>query len=895
MAVRWSEIRIAVAVCVLCVGAVEARAQSPPTPTTRVSVASDGSQANGESTSGAISADGRFAAFDSWATNLVPGDTNNARDVFVHDLETGVTTRVSVASDGSQANANSAFGALSADGRYVAFSSFATNLGGGTYRSNDIFVHDRQTGATELVNAGPPDDDPYWSSSWLGSVAISAGGRYVAFVRGGRFIVGGPYPDIRLFSDVWLYDRETRRTERVTVGNGLSHSCSLSADGRYVAFASGASDFVPGDTNLSDDVFVHDRETGVKARVSVASDGTQADARSFSPAISADGRFVAFSSVADNLVPGDTNARADIFVHDQATGLTTRVGVTGGESPAISADGRFVVGTGQDGLVVHDRETGVITRVDVATDGTPGNGRLLSTPSISADGRHVAFNSDADNLVPGDTNGVIDIFVHDLPAASEVFHAALLFRPTPGSTLASTSIRFEWTSGSGVSLFALYVGTTGPGSYDLHASRPTSPSATVSGLPFDGRTVYVRLWSYLAGAWQYADYTYKGTTIEFVRAGLTAPAPGSTLTASGGTFEWNAGSGVSQVVLYVGTVGPGSYDIYCASQGTRLSAAVSGLPVDGRTVYVRLWSAYIGGGWQYDDYRFTAATGWARLRTPAPGSMLTSSNVTFGWTEGGEVTQIALYVGTGGAGSYDLYAAFPRTGLSAAVSGLPTDGRTIFVRLWSQLRGKWQLEDYTYQASIGSTDGAHLTIPAPGSTLASTSVTFAWTASSGVSRVALYVGTGGVGSYDLYAAFHDPGQSASVSMVAEGASALPIVGRTIYVRLWSCLGGNWQYEDYVYKATTGYSQLTTPVPRSTLTSSTATFGWTVPSGVSTVALCVGVGGFGSYDIYSAIPDTSGSATISGLPTGGETIYVRLWSYAVATGWQYGDYTYTAMK
>jgi hypothetical protein len=275
------------------------------------------------------------------------------------------------------------------------------------------------------------------------------------------------------------------------------------------------------------------------------------------------------------------------------------------------------------------------------------------------------------------------------------------------------------------------------------------------------------------------------------------------------------------------------------------------------------------------------------MQTPAPGSTFTSASVTFGWIEGGEVSQIALYVGTGGIGSYDLYSAFQGPNLSATVSGVPTDGRTIYVRLWSYLRGGWQYEDYSYKASTGSTQGAHLTTPAPGTTFTSSSVTFEWTAGSGVSQVALYVGTGGVGSFDLYCAFQGSSLAASVS-------ELPGDGRPIYVRLWSQVGGGWQYEDYIYRATTGRAILMTPPPRSTLTSSSVTFGWTVGSGVSAIALYVGTGGFGSYDLYAAIQDTSGSATVSGLPTDGATIYVRLWSY-FGQGWQYGDYTYTAKK
>jgi Tol biopolymer transport system component len=224
-----------------------------------VSVASDSTQGNDNSWDPSISADGRYVAFFSHASNLVPGDTNNTLDVFVHDRLTGQTTRVSVASDGTEGNGDSFVGSISADGRYVAFASWASNLvPGDTNGRSDIFVHDRVTGQTTRV-----------------SVASDG-----------------------------------------TEGNGDSWGCpSISADGRYVAFASWASNLVPGDTNGRSDIFVHDRVTGQTTRVSVASDGTEGNGDSWwRPSISADGRYVAFPSYASNLVPGDTNGWADIFV-----------------------------------------------------------------------------------------------------------------------------------------------------------------------------------------------------------------------------------------------------------------------------------------------------------------------------------------------------------------------------------------------------------------------------------------------------------------------------------------------------------------------------------------------------------------------------------------------------
>src|SRR5947199_353237 len=263
--------------------------------TERVSVASGGTEGNGASLSSALSADGRFVAFVSAATDLVAADTNGVSDVFVHDRQTGATERVSVASGGTQANNVSSYPALSADGRFVAFQSDATNLVvGDTNGKTDVFVHDRQTGTTERV-----------------SVA-SGGGTQGTGNSGGFFA----FP-------------------------------ALSGDGRLVAFQSDATNLVAGDTNGATDVFVHDRQTGTTERVSVASGGSQGNGSSAGPVLSADGRFVAFHGTATNLVPGDTNGTTDVFVHDRQTGTTERMSVasggTQGNGPssgaALPADG----------------------------------------------------------------------------------------------------------------------------------------------------------------------------------------------------------------------------------------------------------------------------------------------------------------------------------------------------------------------------------------------------------------------------------------------------------------------------------------------------------------------------------------------------------------------------
>jgi len=342
-------------------------------------LASNGRQGNAGSAYASISGDGRYVGFTSEASNLVSSDTNNAPDAFVHDRVKHTTTRVSVASDGTQGNAGSSnYGTpprLSADGRYVVFDSMASNLAAeDTDFSLDVFVHDLVTHETRLVSIA---SDGIKENVHSGNSSISADGRFVAFSSGAANLVPA---DSNREADVFVHDRESGQTTRVSVAstgteaNSGSELPSLSADGRYVAFDSFASNLVAGDTNGQNDVFVHDRQTGKTTRVSVSSRRVQGNNQSSWPSISADGRIVAFLSEASTLVSGDTNARADYFVHDRETGETTCVS-------CASHTGSY--GITQDPV------------------------------GVSANGKLVAFSSDADDLVEGDTNGLADVFIHD--------------------------------------------------------------------------------------------------------------------------------------------------------------------------------------------------------------------------------------------------------------------------------------------------------------------------------------------------------------------------------------------------------------------------------------------------------------------------------------------------
>jgi Tol biopolymer transport system component len=407
---------------------------------TLVSTDAAGNQGDAGSYTLTISADGRYVAFESAATNLVHSDTNGVRDVFVKDLQSGAITRASTASTGGEANGISSCAAISGDGRYVAFKSAATNLvANDTNAADDLFVKDLQTGvivcASTTAAGVQGDDDCY-------SLAISGNGRYVAFESFATNLVAD---DANATSDVFVKDLQTGALVHASTSsagvqaNGGAFPPAISADGRYVTFACYATNLVDDDTNNVVDVFVKDCVSGATIRVSTNSSGVQGNGNSFSPSISGDGRYVAFCSIATNLVSGDTNADCDVFVKDLVSGVTTRASASGvqtnddSEIPAISADGRYVTFVSeatnlvsgdnnlQRDVFVWDRQATTVALVSArATDwsGTVTANAGSSTPAVSGDGRYVVFASDATNLVSGDTNGVKDVFLTDL--ASDV-------------------------------------------------------------------------------------------------------------------------------------------------------------------------------------------------------------------------------------------------------------------------------------------------------------------------------------------------------------------------------------------------------------------------------------------------------------------------------------------
>lgn len=431
MKIRKFVIIIILSIMILSFGSSKVIAQT----TTRVSVDSNGEEANNDSYLPSITPNGQYIVFESAATNIVAADTNNAEDIFVLDRNTNTIERVSVDAGGVEGNGDSTTSrqAISSDGQYVTFTSGASNLVvGDTNNVEDIFVYNRHTNTTERVSVasnGTQGNDRSLRSS------ISSDGRYIAFYSFATNLVAN---DTNNEQDVFVHDRDTGTTERVSVdssgveANGLSQLAVISSDGQYVTFVSYATNLVANDTNGAIDIFVHDRQTSTTERVSVNSNGDEANENSMTPFISSDGRYVAYHSWATNLVANDTNGVVDVFVRDRQTSTTERVsvdsnGVQGDDnsySPILSSNGLYVAfhskatnlvandtNNAQD-VFVHDRDTGATKRVSVDSNGVQGDDNSY-LPSISSNGEYIVFDSMATNLVTNDTNNASDIFLHE--------------------------------------------------------------------------------------------------------------------------------------------------------------------------------------------------------------------------------------------------------------------------------------------------------------------------------------------------------------------------------------------------------------------------------------------------------------------------------------------------
>lgn len=405
----------------------------PADSTRRASLSSQQAEGDNVSSNAFVTADGRYVAFNSNAGNLVAGDANAVTDVFVRDTVLGTTIRASLGDDESEGAFGSTCAGISADGRYVCFRSVSGNLvGGDTNGVHDVFVRDLVAGTTIRVSVA---DDETEANDLSTQASLSSGGRYVAFTSPATNLAAG---DTNGRVDVFLRDTLLNTTVRVSVADNEAESDAdsadptVSADGRLVAFETPATNLVAGDANASTDVFVRDLLAGTTTRVSVADDESEGNGLSHRGRISADGRFVAFGSAASNLPAGggDLNGTSDVFVRDLLAGTTQRVSLsdTGNEiatdstHPTISADGRYIAyrsgdstqvpgdSNGFDDIFRRDSVAKTTMRISVADGGAQPN-QSSSIPRISADGRFVVYESSATNLVPGDANGDSDVFI----------------------------------------------------------------------------------------------------------------------------------------------------------------------------------------------------------------------------------------------------------------------------------------------------------------------------------------------------------------------------------------------------------------------------------------------------------------------------------------------------
>jgi Tol biopolymer transport system component len=391
-----------------------------------------GETGNFRSSSADMAAGGGFVTFESRASNLGPSDPNGTWDIYVYQVASGEVELVSVGEGGQSGWGPSRAASISDDGRYVAFVSFAPNFAPDDDNDvPDVFVRDRQTQTTERISVHSLGTQ---ASDWSWGPAISGDGAVVAFVSWADNLVDD---DTNAVGDVFLHDLVTGQTERISLssaglqGNDYSggKGISVSQDGRYLAFCSLADNLVTDDFNNSWDVFVRDRVAGTTQRISVDSAGVEGNDHSWYPSISADGRYVAFWSSADDLVAGDDNNADDCFVHDRQTGDTERVSLdsagtqANGPSryPRISADGALVIFqsaatnldsddlNGYDDVFLRDRVAQTTELVSLNSDDEQANNHC-ARGDVSADGRLVSFETRATNFAV-DYNQAEDVFV----------------------------------------------------------------------------------------------------------------------------------------------------------------------------------------------------------------------------------------------------------------------------------------------------------------------------------------------------------------------------------------------------------------------------------------------------------------------------------------------------
>jgi len=452
---------------------------------------------------------------------------------------------------------------------------------------------------------------------------------------------------------------------------------------------------------------------------------------------------------------------------------------------------------------VPDPLTPGLTPANVAfTQGGTGSVTIVPSGTQPNNGTF-SFNATGGTVGTVNLTANIDIFPSNT-ASFNVIQPSL-YSPVNGSTLPGSSVTFYWTEYPGATAYWLDVGATqGGNTYAQSGSLSSSTlSYTVNSLPTNGSTVWARWYYYVSGSWQYSDYSYTASGGASSKGVITSPVPGSYLTGTSVIFTWTAGSGATAYWIDVGS-SPGGNNYYQSGNlGNVLTTTVNGLPSNGVPLYVTLWS-YVGGQWVNNQYTYTSYGALGVLTTPPPNSTLPGSNVTFGWTAGSQATAYWLDLGSSPGGNNYYQSGNLGNVLTTTVYGLPTNGTPVYATLWSLVGGQWLNNQYTYTAYTTGAGLGVMQTPAPGSTLGGNSATFTWSAGAGATAYWLDVGSS-LGGNQYY-------QSGNLgNVLTTTVNTLPANSTTIYVTLWSYVGGQWLNNQYTYFSAVAFQGFETDI------------------------------------------------------------------------------------
>jgi hypothetical protein len=560
----------------------------------------------------------------------------------------------------------------------------------------------------------------------------------------------------------------------------------------------------------------------------------------------------------------------------------------------------FVAGT----LMVNPATLTVTADNKVVTE---GNGLPTFTASysgfVNGDNQGVlggapAFSTDAPS---GPPVGTWNIFVAQgtLAATNYTFTfvngtltvntaVAQITAPLKNTMLSGSTVNFTWSHETNAVSYQLLLGST-PGGSDLASVTTANLSTIVNGLPTDGSLIYATLTSSPDGS----TYTVQDTALyaaNSVTNVMINPIPGSTFTGSSVTFTWVTGSGTSAAWVDIGSTSGGNEYLQSGNLGSATTLTVSNLPNDGSTVYVSLYS-FVGSSWQRTIYTYTAYNNSSikgTMATPAPGSTLTGSSQAFTWTAGTQATAYWLDAGNVVGGNQYFQSGNLGASLSTTATGLPTDGSTVYIRLWSLLGSGWVYNDYTYTAYSAAGALGVLTTPAPGSTFTGTTVTFDWTAGNQASAYWLDLGSNPGGNQ-----YFQSGNVGNVTTIT--ANNLPSDGSPVYATLYSLVGSQWYSNSYTYtaySASSGLAVMQTPTPGSTINGNAATFTWSAGSGATAYWMDIGSTAGGNQYYQSGNLGNVLTTSVSSLPADGSQIFVTLYSY-IGGQWLSNAYTYTS--